>query len=90
MRLAVPGISEGALVLAVGAQHIAYRRRSTTLEITHIDSTYLVATAAALFFFVVKPMDAIKSRMAKPTETEVTDEERRHQELLVALARIER
>ena len=41
-----------------------------------------VATAAALFFFVVKPMDAIKSRMAKPTETEVTDEERRHQELL--------
>jgi large conductance mechanosensitive channel len=49
-----------------------------------------VATAAALFFFVVKPIDAIKSRMAKPTETEVTDEERRHQELLAALARIER
>jgi large conductance mechanosensitive channel len=49
-----------------------------------------VATAAALFFFVVKPIDAIKSRMAKPTETEVTDEERRHQELLAALGRIER
>ena len=49
-----------------------------------------VAAAAALFFFVVKPIDAIKSRMAKPTETEVTDEERRHQELLAALARIER
>jgi large conductance mechanosensitive channel len=49
-----------------------------------------VATAAALFVFVVKPIDAIKSRMAKPTETEVTDEERRHQELLAALARIER
>jgi len=49
-----------------------------------------VATAAALFFFVVKPIDAIKSRMAKPTEAEVTDEERRHQELLAALARIER
>jgi large conductance mechanosensitive channel len=49
-----------------------------------------VATAAALFVFVVKPIDAIKSRMAKPTETEVPDEERRHQELLAALARIER
>jgi large conductance mechanosensitive channel len=49
-----------------------------------------VATAAALFFFVVKPMDALKSRMAKPTKTEVTDEERRHQELLAALGRLER
>jgi large conductance mechanosensitive channel len=47
-------------------------------------------TAAAIFFFVVKPMDAIKARMARPTDTEVTDDERRHQELLAALARIER
>jgi large conductance mechanosensitive channel len=49
-----------------------------------------VTTAAAIFFFVVKPMDAIKARMAKPTDTEVTDDERRHQELLAALARLER
>ena len=49
-----------------------------------------VATAAAIFLFVVKPMDAIKARTTKPTETEVTDDERRHQELLAALARLER
>jgi large conductance mechanosensitive channel len=49
-----------------------------------------VTTAAAIFFFVVKPMEAIKARMARPTDMEVTDEERRHQELLAALARIER
>ena len=48
-----------------------------------------VTTAAAIFFFVVKPMEAIKARMAKPTDTQVTDDERRHQELLVALARLE-
>ena len=44
-----------------------------------------VATAAAIFFFVVKPINALMSRMAKPTEVEVTDEERRHQELLAAI-----
>jgi large conductance mechanosensitive channel len=49
-----------------------------------------VTTAAAIFFFVVKPMDAIRARTAKPTDAEVTDEERRHHELLAALARLER
>ena len=44
-----------------------------------------VATAAAIFFFVVKPVTAVMSRMEKPAEDEVTDEERRHQELLAAL-----
>jgi large conductance mechanosensitive channel len=45
-----------------------------------------VAIAAAVFFFVVKPMDAITSRARKPAEAEdVSDEERRHQELLAAL-----
>ena len=44
-----------------------------------------VAIAAAVFFFVVKPMDAITSRFAKPAEEAVDDEERRHQELLAAL-----
>ena len=44
-----------------------------------------VATAAAIFFFVVKPMDAIKKRMTKEEEAEISDEERRHQELLAAL-----
>ena len=45
-----------------------------------------VAIAAAVFFFVVKPMEAVLARMRRaPTEDEVTDEERRHQELLAAL-----
>ena len=49
-----------------------------------------VSTAAAIFFFVVKPVDAIMARTAKPTEEEVTDEERRHQELLAAVNGISR
>ena len=44
-----------------------------------------LATAAAIFFFVVKPMNALMARVTTPTEDEVTDEERRHQELLAAL-----
>ena len=44
-----------------------------------------VAIAAAVFFFVVKPMDAIKKRMTREEEATISDEERRHQELLAAL-----
>ena len=44
-----------------------------------------LATAAAIFFFVVKPVNAIMARTTKPAEDEVTDDERRHQELLAAL-----
>jgi len=44
-----------------------------------------LATAAAIFLFVVKPYDALTSRFAKPAERAVDDEERRHQELLAAL-----
>ena len=49
------------------------------------DVISFVAIAAAVFFFVVKPMDALTKRVEKPTEEEVSDEERRHQELLAAL-----
>ena len=49
------------------------------------DVIQFVAIAAAVFFFVVKPMDSIMSRVRKPAEEEVSDEERRHQELLAAL-----
>ena len=49
------------------------------------DVIKFVAIAAAVFFFVVKPMQAIKARTAKPEEETVSDEERRHQELLAAL-----
>jgi large conductance mechanosensitive channel len=44
-----------------------------------------LATAAAIFFFVVKPMNALMSRMPKPGEEAISDEERRHQELLAAI-----
>ena len=49
------------------------------------DAITFLATAAAIFFFVVKPMNAVMARMTKPDEEEITDEERRHQELLAAL-----
>ncbi len=44
-----------------------------------------VTTAAAIFFFVVRPMNALVSRIQKPEEDVVPDEERRHQELLAAI-----
>jgi large conductance mechanosensitive channel len=44
-----------------------------------------VAIAAAVFFFVVKPMDFISSRRAEGEPEPIPDEERRHQELLAAL-----
>jgi large conductance mechanosensitive channel len=44
-----------------------------------------VTTAAAIFFFVVKPIDAIKSRTTTDEEGPGSDVERRHQELLAAL-----
>ena len=50
-----------------------------------------VAVAAAVFFFVVKPVDAMLARRKRESVEEgMPDEERRHQELLAALARIGR
>jgi large conductance mechanosensitive channel len=49
-----------------------------------------VAVAAAVFFFVVKPMQSILARTHGPAEEGMPDEERRHQELLAALARLDR
>ena len=49
------------------------------------DTITFIATAAAVFFFVVKPMNAITARTRKPGEEAISDEERRHQELLAAL-----
>ena len=50
-----------------------------------------VAVAAAVFFFVVKPVDAMLARRKRePVEEGMPDEERRHQELLAALARVGR
>ena len=44
-----------------------------------------VAIAAAVFFFVVKPVNALMGRFRSPVEEGMPDEERRHQELLAAL-----
>jgi large conductance mechanosensitive channel len=44
-----------------------------------------VSTAAAIFFFVVRPVNAMTARFGKPAADPVSDEERRHQELLAAI-----
>ncbi len=45
-----------------------------------------ITTAAAIFFFVVKPLNALKTRMETPEdEGASSDEERRHKELLAAI-----
>jgi len=49
-----------------------------------------VSTAAAIFFFVVKPTNALRARFEALDEAAVSDEERRHQELLAALERLGR
>jgi large conductance mechanosensitive channel len=49
-----------------------------------------VSTAAAIFFFVVKPFEAWNARTRKPEEELASDEERRHQELLAAVRAIGR
>ncbi|HEY7795876.1 MAG TPA: large conductance mechanosensitive channel protein MscL [Gaiellaceae bacterium] len=49
------------------------------------DAIQFVAIAAAVFFFIVKPINMMNARLRKPDEDAVPDEERRHQELLAAL-----
>ena len=48
------------------------------------DAIAFLAVAAAVFFFVVKPMNMLMERRSRPEEG-MPDEERRHQELLAAL-----
>jgi large conductance mechanosensitive channel len=52
------------------------------------DVIQFVAIAAAVFFFVVKPVDALLRRTRGPVEEGMPDEERRHQELLAALLEV--
>ena len=54
------------------------------------DVLQFLAIAAAVFFFVVKPVNALLLRLRGPAEEGTPDEERRHQELLDALGRISR
>jgi large conductance mechanosensitive channel len=51
--------------------------------ITHM--IQFIAIAAAVFFLIVKPVNALLARYRKPAEEGMPDEERRHQELLAAL-----
>jgi len=44
-----------------------------------------IAIAASVFFFAVKPVNALLQRHKSPAEEGMPDEERRHQELLAAL-----
>jgi large conductance mechanosensitive channel len=52
------------------------------------DLIAFVAVAAAVFFFVVKPLNVLMARLRSPVEEGMPDEERRHQEVLAALGRI--
>ena len=50
------------------------------------DVIQFLAIGASVFFFVVKPIDAMLARSRRtPVEEGMPDEERRHQELLAAL-----
>jgi large conductance mechanosensitive channel len=49
------------------------------------DAIQFLAMAAAVFFFVVKPVNAITARFRSPAEEGMPDEERRHQKLLAAV-----
>ena len=53
------------------------------------DLIQFLAIVAAVFFFVVKPMQAMVARLQRePIEEGTPDEERRHKELLAALNRL--
>jgi large conductance mechanosensitive channel len=52
------------------------------------DAIQFVAIAAAVFFFVVKPVNALLRRLRGPVEEGLPDEERRHRELLAALSQV--
>jgi large conductance mechanosensitive channel len=55
------------------------------------DAIQFLAIAAAVFFFIVKPVDAMLRRTrGTPAEEGMPDEERRHQELLAALGSLSR
>ena len=54
------------------------------------DVIQFVAIAAAVFFFIVKPVQMMLTRLRPPIEEGMPDEERRHQELLAALAGLRR
>jgi large conductance mechanosensitive channel len=54
------------------------------------DVVKFLAIGAAVFFFIVKPVNMLLARFRSPAEEGMPDEERRHQELLAALTQVGR
>jgi large conductance mechanosensitive channel len=54
------------------------------------DLIKFLAIGAAVFFFIVKPVNMLLARFRSPAEEGMPDEERRHQELLAALGQVGR
>jgi large conductance mechanosensitive channel len=54
------------------------------------DVIKFLAIGAAVFFFIVKPVNMLLARFRSPAEEGMPDEERRHQELLAALGNLGR
>lgn len=54
------------------------------------DVIQFIVILAAVFFFVVRPLEAMAGRMRRDPDEPIPDEERRHQELLAALGRLGR
>ena len=52
------------------------------------DAIQFLAIAAAVFFFIVRPVNMMLARFRGPVEEGMPDEERRHQEVLAALGRL--
>jgi large conductance mechanosensitive channel len=86
----VNGLITPLIALVVGEPDLS----GLTFTINHAVFSYgavltalidFLAIAAAVFFFVVRPLTALMTRFRSPVEEGMPDEERRHQELLTAL-----
>ena len=82
--LAIPGETNfGDLSFTIGGGEFMYG------NVINAIISFLVI-AVAVFFFVVKPVNALLVRLRGPAEEGMPDEERRHRELLEALGRVGR
>jgi large-conductance mechanosensitive channel len=68
--------------------HVIQEFRDFLFRGNIIELAVALAIAAAVFFFIVKPVRAMVARRKSPVEEGMADEERRHQELLAALGRV--
>jgi large-conductance mechanosensitive channel len=69
-----------------GVQGLPFQRQHRHYGAFLTDLIQFVAIDAAVFFFIVKPVQMMLARSRRePIEEGMPDEERRHQELLAAL-----